>query len=63
MVLVGVWDLVWSGAGTGLALEDPRSSAAGGVELVTGANTVSLLILTSHWPDVPYLRASSLKFM
>lgn len=31
----------------------------GGVELVTGANTVSLLIFTSHSPVVLYLRASS----
>ena len=31
----------------------------GGVELVTGANTVSLLTFTSHSPVVPYLFASS----
>ena len=37
---------------------DPPGES-GGVELVTGANTVSLLILTSHWPDLLYLLASS----
>lgn len=33
----------------------------GGVELVTGANTVSLLTLTSHCPVLLYIRAPSAK--
>lgn len=42
---------------SGSCLDPPGDS--GGVELVTGANTISLLILTSHWPDLLYLLASS----
>lgn len=37
----------------------PGPGDSGGVELVTGANTVSLLIITSHWPLVLNLGASS----
>ena len=63
-----VWDGGRSGdtevEGSGTAALDAESveSPTGGVELVTGVNTVSLLTCTSHNPVTPYRLASFSNF-
>lgn len=51
VVVAGVWEEAFESA--------CPPGESGGVELVTGANTVSLLTFTSHCPVVLYLLASS----